>query len=95
MRYAKYAVVGSVVAAVSATAFGSMISGVGFILAPPTILTSVGFGAIWAAGKWGFRKLRVTEKVGGNGAMDVKASREGVKVDGQWRDIQGPEATAW
>jgi hypothetical protein len=72
-----------------------MISGVGFILAPPTILTSVGFGAIWAMGKWGFRKMRVGEKVGDMAEMEVKESREGVKIDGQWRDVQGPKATPW
>lgn len=91
MRYAKYALVGSAVAALSATAFGSMISGVGFILAPPTILTSVGFGTIWAMGKWGFRKMHVGQMA----ETEVRDSREGVRKDGQWRDIQGPEATAW
>jgi hypothetical protein len=96
VRYAKYALVGSVVAAVGATALGgSMVSGVGFILAPPTLLTSVGIGAIWAMGKWGFRKFRVSEKVGSMAEMEVEVSREGVRRDGQWRDIQGPKAVPW
>lgn len=86
---------GSIVAALGATAFGGMVSGVGFILAPPTLLTSVGIGVIWPMGKWGFRKLRVGEKVGGMAEMEVKESREGVRKDGQWRDIQGPKAVPW
>ncbi|KAH8660822.1 hypothetical protein BGZ60DRAFT_414105 [Tricladium varicosporioides] len=91
VRYAKYALVGSVLAAVGATAFGGVISGVGFVLAPPTLLTSVGFGILWAAGKWGFRKLRVGEM----GVQEVKESHKGVRRDGQWRDVQGPRAVPW
>lgn len=82
-------------AALGATAFGTAVSGVGFILAPPTLVGSIGIGAIWAVGKWGFRKMGVGERLGGDVEMEVKESREGVKVDGQWRDIQGPKAVPW
>jgi hypothetical protein len=95
VRYAKYALVGSVVAALGTTALGGMVSGAGFILAPPTLLTSVGIGTIWAMGKWGFKKLGVSEKVGEMSEIELKQSREGVKRDGQWRDIQGPKAVPW
>ncbi|RFU26390.1 hypothetical protein B7463_g9940, partial [Scytalidium lignicola] len=93
VRYAKYALVGSLVAALGATAFGGFIGGVGFILAPPTLLGSIGIGAIWAIGKWGFRKVRrpVTEI----GVQEVRESREGVTEDGQWRDVAGPRAVPW
>ena len=91
MRYAKYALVGSVVAAIGASAFGGVISGAAFVLAPPTLLTSVGIGAIWAMGKWGFRKMRVGEMAVG----EVKESHERVKTDGSWRDVQGPRANPW
>lgn len=57
MRYAKYALVGSAVAALSATAIGGAVSGVGLVLAPPTLVGSVGIGLIWSLGKWGFRKM--------------------------------------
>jgi hypothetical protein len=95
VRYAKYALVGSIVAAVGATAFGGFVSGVGWILAPPTIVGSLGLGTVWALGKWGFRKMRVGEKVGGAAEYEVKEAREGVRRDGQWRDIQGPRAVPW
>ncbi|PBP26615.1 hypothetical protein BUE80_DR002432 [Diplocarpon rosae] len=95
VRYAKYALVGSIVAAVGATAFGGAISGVGFLLAPPTILGSLGIGTAWAVGKWGFRKMGVGEKVVEGAAREGNVSRERLKVDGQWRDVQGPRATPW
>lgn len=70
-------------------------SGAAFVLAPPTLLTSVGIGAIWAMGKWGFRKMRVGEKVGVNAERQVEENKEGVRRDGQWRDVQGPRAVPW
>jgi len=88
VRYAKYAVVGSIVAAIGAS---SVVSGAAFVLAPPTILTSLGLGMVWAVGKWGFRKMHVGEM----GVVEVKESHETVKRDGQWRDVQGPRATPW
>jgi sulfite exporter TauE/SafE len=91
VRYAKYALVGSIVAAVGASAFGGVVSGAAFVLAPPTLATSVGIGLIWAAGKWGFRKMRVGEMA----AVEVKDSQSRVTQDGQWRDVQGPRAVPW
>lgn len=91
MRYAKYALVGTIVAAVGATALGSVASGAAFFLAPPTIASSVGIGLIWAVGKWGFRKMRVDEMA----VHEVKRSEEAVKRDGSWRTEQGPQAIPW
>ncbi|CZS99606.1 uncharacterized protein RAG0_07938 [Rhynchosporium agropyri] len=95
VRYAKFALVGSIVAAVGATAFGGMVSGVGFVLAPPTILGSLGIGTAWALGKWGFRKMGVGDRVVKGVEREGRVSREGVKEDGQWRDVQGPRAVPW
>jgi hypothetical protein len=95
VRYAKYALVGSLVAALGATAFGGAVTGVGWILAPPTLVGSLGVGAIWAVGRWGFRKMRVGERVGEMQELEIRESREGVKADGQWRDVQGPRAVPW
>jgi hypothetical protein len=87
--------VGSLVAALGATAFGGAVTGVGWILAPPTLVGSLGIGAIWAMGRWGFRKMRVGERVGEMQEVEIRESREGVKADGQWRDVQGPRAVPW
>jgi hypothetical protein len=46
-------------------------------------------------GKWGFKKLRVGEKLGAGAEMERIESREGIRVDGQWRDVQGPKAVPW
>lgn len=86
---------GSVVAAIGASVFGGVVSGAAFVLAPPTLLTSVGIGAIWAMGKWGFRKMGVREKVGINVERQVHEGKDRVKVDGQWRDVQGPMVVPW
>lgn len=67
----------------------------GWILAPPTLVGSLGIGAIWAMGRWGFRKMRVGERVGEMQAVEIGESREEVRVDGQWRDVQGPRAVPW
>ena len=67
----------------------------GWILAPPTLVGSLGIGAIWAMGRWGFRKMRVGERVSEMQAVEIGESREEVRVDGQWRDVQGPRAVPW
>jgi len=95
VRYAKYAIIGSLVTAVGATAFGGLVSGVGWVLAPPSIVASVGLGLLWGVGKWGFRRARVGEKVEGHVVGGVREGREGVKRDGGWRDVQGPRAVPW
>jgi hypothetical protein len=88
VRYAKYALVGSIIAAVGSTAIGS---GVAFFVAPPTLFASVGVGLIWAVGKWGFRKMGVGEKV----AEGVARSHDETMRDGGWRGEQGPRAVPW
>ena len=92
VRYAKYALVGSVMAAIGASAIGS---GAAFVLAPPTILSSIGVGIIWAMGKWGFNRLRVGEKIEQGAAVEIEQSRAGVRQEGQWRDVQGPNTVPW
>jgi hypothetical protein len=88
VRYAKYALVGSILAAVGSTAVGS---GVAFFVAPPTLFASVGVGLIWALGRWGFRKMGVGERV----AEGVVRGHERTKEDGSWRGEQGPQAVPW
>ena len=95
VRYAKYALVGSIVAAVGATAFGGVVSGVGWVLAPTGILGTVAVGTAWAVGRWGFRKMGVGESMEEGAVRERSVAGEGVKVNGQWRDVQGPRATPW
>jgi len=92
VRYAKYALIGSVMAAIGASAIGS---GAAFVLAPPTMLSSIGVGIIWAIGRWGFKRMRVGEKIEQGAAVEIEESRYGVRQEGQWRDIQGPNTVPW
>jgi hypothetical protein len=95
VRYAKYALVGTVVAALGATALGGAVTGVGWILAPPGILASVGIGAVWAAGKWGLRKMHVGQRVETAAEIERRRRHEDTKREGSWRDVQGPRAVPW
>jgi hypothetical protein len=95
VRYAKYALVGSIVAAVGATAFGGVVSGAAFFLAPPTLAGSLGIGLIWAVGKWGFRKSGMGRRVEEGAVREVQGQQQKVKKDGTWRDVQGPQAVPW
>ena len=95
VRYAKYALVGSIIAAVGASALGGLVGGAAFVLAPPTIASSLGIGLIWALGKWGFQKMGVAEKVAVNVEGRVRTQQEGVRSDGRLGDVQGPGAVPW
>jgi len=72
VRWAKYAAIGSAVAALGSVAVaGSAVSGIGFLLAPPGILASVGIGTVWGLGRWGCRRYfgRALAKNKGNRAQ--------------------------
>lgn len=56
-RYAKYAAVGALTAAIAGTAIGSVASGAAFIIAPTGILGGAGVGLLWGMGKFGWRIL--------------------------------------
>ncbi|KAF2134074.1 hypothetical protein P153DRAFT_353279 [Dothidotthia symphoricarpi CBS 119687] len=47
VRYAKYVAVGSLVATLGAGAFGTFVSGAGFVLAPTGILGTVVAASVW------------------------------------------------
>lgn len=55
VRYAKYALAAAAVAAFSATAVGSVITGTAAVVAPTGIAASAGLGLVYAVGRWGFR----------------------------------------
>jgi len=65
VRYAKYAVIGALTAAVSGTAVGSIVSGAAFLVAPTGILGGAGVGLLWAIGRFGWRRARARMQRGG------------------------------
>ncbi|KJX95169.1 hypothetical protein TI39_contig4130g00015 [Zymoseptoria brevis] len=65
VRYAKYAAMGALVAAVSGTAIGSIMSGAAFVIAPTGIVGGAGMGLIYAVARFGFRRARGKGRKGG------------------------------
>ena len=57
VRYVKYAVVGSLVAAVAGSALGPFMSGAAFLIAPPGILAFAGVGIMWGIAKFSWKTM--------------------------------------
>ncbi|PPJ53478.1 hypothetical protein CBER1_00414 [Cercospora berteroae] len=57
VRYAKYAAIGAITAALATTAIGSVVSGVGFVVAPTGIVGGATIGLVWAVAKFGWRRV--------------------------------------
>ncbi|PNS21048.1 hypothetical protein CAC42_3385 [Sphaceloma murrayae] len=101
VRYAKYAAVGAVTAAIAGTAIGSFASGVGFILAPPGILAGAGVGLVWGLGKFGWRTLARRVKSGDVERADARGDehRDG-KGEAEVEEVPrmkvgGPRVDIW
>nr|POE72340.1 hypothetical protein CFP56_12214 [Quercus suber] len=85
VRYAKYAAVGAVVAAVGSTAVGSVLSGAAFVVAPTGILGGAGVGLLWAVARFGWKRAsarirRADHAVDADPRKDEHADAEGVPV---------------
>lgn len=76
VRSIRYAIVGSIIAAVAGTAVGSMVTGIGFFIAPPGILAGAGVGLLWGLGKFGWRTLARRARDGNAEHADPKLDEE-------------------
>ncbi|KAE9963382.1 hypothetical protein BLS_009359 [Venturia inaequalis] len=98
VRYAKFAAVGAVVAAIGATAFGSVVTGVAWIAAPTSIGAAIVSASIWGTGKFVARRLhKKWAKEGGDEGVKEREVREAspVREEGTWRRETGPGAVPW
>lgn len=100
VRYAKYAAVAAIAAAIGATAFGSVVTGVAWIAAPPTIATSVFASVIWGVGKMlAKRAHKRWEKTGGDAGVvvreEVEDGRGTVRSEGSYGLDVGPGVVPW
>lgn len=99
VRWAKYVAVGSLVAAVGATAFGGAITGVAWLAAPPTIGASIIAATVWGVGKHIARRgHKRWVKSGGDVGEEVRERLEdggGVKGEGSYGVDIGPRAVPW
>jgi hypothetical protein len=94
VRYAKYAATGALIAAVSGTAIGSLVSGVGFLVAPTGILGGAGVGLIWALAKFGWR--RVGGRKGATSEDPRRDEREDAEgAEEEVRAVRVPRTEPW
>ena len=98
VKWAKYAAVGALVAAVGATAFGSVLSGVAWIAAPPTIGASILAATVWGVGKFAARRLHKrwnrTGQDAGEAAREYQEDHP-LKREGTLGQETGPQAVPW
>jgi len=74
VRYAKYVAIGSLVATVGAGAFGTVVSGAGFVLAPTGVVGTCVAAGVWGGGRWVVR--RVGRKWGHEGDGEEREDEE-------------------
>jgi hypothetical protein len=101
VRYAKYVAIGSLVAAIGATAFGSVISGAAWIVAPTSFGAGIVAVTVWYFGKWGAHRLQrkwgnSRTKQGDEGIEDDPEVMDSpVRRDGTWQQQTGPGVVPW
>ncbi|KAK5047355.1 hypothetical protein LTR84_006878 [Exophiala bonariae] len=99
VRWAKYVAVGSLVAAVGATAFGGAITGVAWLAAPPTIGASIIAASLWGVGRHIARRAHKRwVKSGGDVGEEVRERVQdegGVRTEGSYGVDMGPRAVPW
>lgn len=93
VRYAKYVAVGSLIATVSAGAFGTLVSGVGFVLAPTGIAGTIIASTVWGVGRFATGRLKKRWGIGleyGDAKEMTETRRSRVaQVE------RGPDALPW
>ncbi|EXJ92190.1 hypothetical protein A1O3_00740 [Capronia epimyces CBS 606.96] len=99
VRWAKYVAVGSLVAAIGATAIGGAVSGVAWLAAPPTFGASIIAASVWGVGKFVAGRLHKRwEKEGGDAGEAMRERVEDtqdVRGDGSFGIDMGPRAAPW
>ncbi|KNG46202.1 hypothetical protein DDE82_006820 [Stemphylium lycopersici] len=58
VRWAKYVAIGSLVATVGAGAFGTFVSGAGFVLAPTGIAGTIFAATVWGVGRFAIGRVK-------------------------------------
>jgi hypothetical protein len=95
VRYAKYALVGSLVAAVAGTAIGSVASGAAFVIAPTGIFAGAGVGLLWGLGKFGWRTLARRARNGDVHAADPRKDENYDAGEDKPINIKAPRMDPW
>ncbi|EUC29831.1 hypothetical protein COCCADRAFT_105571 [Bipolaris zeicola 26-R-13] len=97
VRYAKYVAIGSLVATVGAGAFGTFVSGAGFVLAPTGIAGTIFAATVWGVGRYAVGKVKKRWGVG-RGYEDEEEEEELREMRRKRTDARmeyGAEAMPW
>jgi hypothetical protein len=73
LRTFRYAIIGSLVAAVAGTALGPLVGGAAFFIAPSGILAGAGVGIMWALFRFRWRRFAKTLKEGREDLADARS----------------------
>ncbi|KIW66444.1 hypothetical protein PV04_05779 [Phialophora macrospora] len=100
VRWAKYIAVGSLVAAVGATAIGGAVSGVAWVVAPTSIGAGIVAAGVWGVGRFAARRLHARwMKGGGDPGAEVRERLEDrggeIRREGSYGMDVGPRAVPW
>jgi len=82
VRYAKYVAIG----ALGATAIGTFVGPLGWLVAPTGIGASIVAGTVWGVGRWGVRRVERRWKHGRE--VELKSGGEGEEVYRKEPDLQ-------
>ncbi len=94
MRYAKYVAIGSLVATIGAGAFGTVVSGAGFVLAPTGIAGTIFAATVWGIGRFAVKKVKKRWGAGHHYEDDEEEEWEDRRHAGRRMDF-GAEAMPW
>lgn len=95
VRYAKYVAIGSLIATVGAGAFGTIVSGAGFVLAPTGIAGTIMAGTVWGLGKFVVRRVQRRWEHGSINAQSYEEATGTAKTGGLRGEYRGPESVPW
>ena len=98
IKWAKYAAIGAAVAAISASAFGGVITGAAWIAAPPTMGASIIAACVWGVGKYAARKMHYRWKTTGQDVGEAEREYQSdhpLKREGSFGHELGPQAVPW
>lgn len=82
-------------AAVAGTAFGSVISGAAFIVAPTGILGGAGVGLLWATAKFGWRRAKARVEKGRGEGDPRKDERDDAEGEEEVKPLRVPRTEPW
>lgn len=95
VKYAKYVAIGSLIATLGAGAFGTFVSGAGFVLAPTGILGTVMAGSVWGVGKFVLRRVKGRWDARRGGFVDLDEQEEEEMEEGRREVRYGVEEMPW